>query len=203
MVQTDVGVARIARDMGRLRDSLTQTPPPVANPVVVVISGLPASGKSYFARKLVERVPLLVIESDALRRALFRKPTYSGTENARLFDACHALIEEHLQNGVNLLIDATNLVEDHRERLYRIAEKCGAKVVHVHLTAPPAVVYRRLEKRAKGADPEDHSSAGWLVYQRMRSKAEPIKRSHFVVDTSQDLFPAVANVVREIRRWMR
>ena len=202
MARPDLSISRTVSHVERLRRGLGPAPPAVANPVMVVISGLPGSGKSYFGRRLVEQVPLLVIESDALRKVLFRNPTHSGTESARLFDACHALIDEQLEHRVPLLIDATNLVEDHRERLYQIAEQNKAKVVHVHVTAPSEVVYRRLEEREMGANPEDHSSADWLVYRNMHFKAEPIRRSHFVVDTSQDISPAVANVVREIRRWM-
>ena len=190
--------------MARLRASLPEIPTPVAKPVMVVVSGLPGSGKSYFARRLVAQEPLLVLESDVFRKTLFPSPVYTAAESDRLFRACHSLIDQLLKEGVPVLLDATNLVEAHRERLYHIADRIGAKAgPHTSESAPPEVIQERLKGRVEGVDPEDNSSADWQVYQKMYSTAEPIKRSHFVVDTSRDISPAISKVVREVRRGMR
>ena len=200
--EPDGPVSSAARDIERLRASLSTMPPPVARPVLVVVSGLPGTGKSYFSRRIVSQVPLLVLESDVLRKVLFPAPKYTPFESRRLFRACHSLIDDLLEHKVPLLLDATNLVEDHREGLYRIAEGRGACLILVYLKAPPDVVYERLEGRSKGVDPEDNSSADWQVYRRMRSAVQPIRRDHFAFDTSGDISPAVARVVQEIRRCM-
>ena len=65
-------------------------------PLLVILSGLPGTGKSHFARELTNRVPFLVIESDRLRKVLVRHPQYTAGEHARVFAACHHLIEEYL-----------------------------------------------------------------------------------------------------------
>ena len=184
-----------------LRASLPEGPASVARPVLVVVSGLPGSGKSYFSRRLVERMPLLILESDALRKVLFPTPSYDRAESARLFEACYSLIDELLVRGVPILLDATNLIEGHRERLYNIAHRRDAKLVLVHVKASPEIVYERLKGRSEGVDPQDHSSATWQVYGRLYSTAEPIKRNHFVVDSSRDINPAIEKVAGEVRRW--
>ena len=194
---------RHAEDAQTLRGSLPELPSPVARPVMVVVSGLPGSGKSYFSRRVAGRVPLLVLESDALRRVLFPEPSYTASESGRLFNACHTLINDLLREGVSLLLDATNLVEGHREVLYHIAEQVGAKQILVYLKAPPGVIRERLQGRSEGTDPEDSSTADWEVYRKMSATVEPIRRNHFVVDSSRDITPAIDKVVREIRRWMR
>ena len=194
-------VRRDRNDVDRLRASLADIREPVAKPVMVVVSGLPGSGKSYLARSLVAQVSLLPLERDAFRKVLFPRPTYDGAESARLFRACHSLIEEMLRRGVSILLDATNLIEDHRRCLYHIADLLEVKLILVYLKAPPGVVYKRLERRSLGLDPEDMSSADWQVYMKMSSTVEPIGRSHHVIDTSTDISPGLANVVGEIRRW--
>ena len=65
---------------------------------MVVISGLPGSGKSYFSRKLVAEVPLTVLEGDVLRGVLFPRPSYTSSESARLFEACYTLIRDLLRH---------------------------------------------------------------------------------------------------------
>ena len=186
-----------------LRESLGQLPEPVAHPVLVAVSGLPGTGKSYVSQRLLERVPLALLETDALRKALLPSPTYSAEESARLFRLTHELIEELLDEGIPVLLDATNLVESHRERLYNIADQRGVKLVLILVEAPPEVVQDRLAGRKQGNHPQDQSDADWEVYQRMRPSVEPIRRNHFAVDTTRDVGPVVNNVVREITRGIR
>jgi predicted kinase len=171
--------------------------------VLIVVSGLPGTGKSYFSRRMAERVPLTIVETDAMRKVLFPTPTYSGVESARLFRACHALIEDLLRAGIPVLFDATNLVENNRERLYNIADKTNAKLILVRVEAPLPVVTQRLQRREDGDSLDDNSTADRSVYRRMVSSVEPIRRNHFAVDTSKDIAPVIEKIAREVNRWIR
>lgn len=192
-----------SQDVELLRQSLASIPEPVARPVLVIVSGLPGTGKSYISRCLAERAPLVILETDALRKALCPSPTYSPAESSRLFQACHLLIEELLQKGTSLIFDATNLMERHRERLYNIADRLKAKLVIVRVEAPLAEVQQRLQNRSDDLSTDDTSTASWGVYQRMKPGVERIRRNHFVVDTSKEITPVIDKVVKEINRWAR
>jgi len=181
-----------------LLKGLGELPEPVAEPVLILISGLPGTGKSYFSKRLAERVPFLVLESDALRKTLFSPPSYTPRESARLFRIIHLLLQDLLNEGISVILDATNLSERFREQLYGIADHLNARLILVHVEAPPEVVYQRLENRAM--DSENKSDADWAVYRRMRSSADKIQRKHYVVDTSSDITPALDKIVREVMR---
>jgi len=191
---------QLTADVKKLMDSLGKLPEPTTAPALIVVSGLPGSGKSYFSRRLAERLPLPIIESDAMRQILAPKPSYSPSESERLFRACHMLIGDLLRKGISVIFDATNLIENHREQLYRIAERADAKLVLVRVEAPPEVVQQRLERRRNGDDPNDKSDADWQVYKKMTATAERIRRNHFAVDTSKDIAPAIEKIVREAKR---
>lgn len=188
----------LLEDAQRIEESLRPLPPPRTSAALVVVSGLPGSGKSYFCRRLASRHPLARLDSDALRKTLFGQPTHSPEESSRLFAACHYVLDRLLGAGISALLDATNLREVHRRQLYAIAERHAAKLVVVSLRAPATVVEKRLAARARRADPEDLSDAGPDVYERMRSLDEPIARPHIVVDTSADIEPALRAVLREL-----
>ena len=190
--------ARPVSDVQLLTESLGQLPEPAVKPAFIVVSGLPGTGKSYFCSKLAERLQFIILESDALRKALFSSPGYSAAESGRLFRAIHLLIERLLKKGVSLILDATNLSERYRERLYSIAEHLDVKLILVRVEAPPEVVRERLKARQE--NPENKSDADWAVYQRMKSSVQKIWRNHYAVDTSRDITPVLDKIIREVRR---
>ena len=189
-----------SQDVNVLRQHFAVVPEPVIHPVFVVVSGLPGTGKSFFSRKLAERTPFLIVESDEMRKALFPNPDYSAEESSRLFKALHSLLEELLQKGISIILDATNLVEFQRERLYHIGDKIGVKLILVQVTAPAEVVRERLRQRANRKEISDKSDADWNVYEQMKTRVSSIKRNHFVVDTSQDIEPVIEKILRSIKR---
>jgi len=195
-----VDTSQLVADVQRLSASLGPLPEPVATPCFIVVSGLPGTGKSSFSRQLAARLPLVLVESDALRQTLFSPPSYHPQESARLFQACHRLIDQLLKRGVPLVLDSTNLAERHRERLYNIADRLKVKLILVRTEAPPEVVRQRLQARQDRADPADKSEADWTVYQQMKPSAEKIRRRHYVVDTSRDITPVVEKIIRQLSR---
>ena len=191
---------KVASDAQRLSESLGQLPEPVVKPAFIVVSGLPGTGKSYFCSKLAERLPFIILESDALRKTLFPSPIYSASESSRLFQAIHHLIEGLLKRGIPLILDATNLSERYRERLYNIADRLNAKLILVRVEAPPEVVYQRLKNRAEENNSKGNSDADWAVFQKMKPTVQKISRNHFAVDTSRDITPVLSKIVREVNR---
>jgi len=191
-------VEQLVSDVQRLKESLGQLPEPVAEPVLIVVSGLPDSGKTYFYNRLAERLALVILESDALRKTLFSSPSHSSQESAALFQAVHLLIEGLLKKGISLILDATNLSERYREYLYNIADRLQVKLVLVCVEAPPEVVYSRL--KARSGNPEGKADADWAVYRKMAPSVEQIRRNHYAVDTSRDITPVLDKIVREVDR---
>ena len=192
--------SQVDSDVGRLTESLGQLPEPVVDPTLIVVSGLPGTGKSYFSSQVAERLPFLILESDVLRKSLFSSPSYSRQESSRLFQASHLLIQRLLTKGIPIILDATNLSERHRERLYSIADRLGARLILVRVEAPPEVVQERLIARQEGTNPANKSDADWVVYQRMKPTVQKIHRNHYAVDTSRDIVPVLDKIVREVRR---
>jgi DegV family protein with EDD domain len=189
----------LARDVAVLEGAIGPLPAVVDPPPFIVLSGLPGSGKSHLAREVARRYPVALLESDALRKALVKRPSYSQQENGRLFAACHALIASLLEKRIPVLFDATNLREMHRRPLYDIAERTGARLLVVQVEAGEEVVRSRMEGRSTGNNPFDRSDATQDVYEKMRRDADPIERPHIVVDsTVGDTNDAVSRMLREL-----
>jgi len=167
---------------------------------LIILSGLPGTGKSHFAREIWQRKDIRIVESDVVRKLMVPKPTYSKAENTALFYRCHGYIREYLASGDSVIFDATNLREVYRKPVYEIADDLGAKLIVVQMWAPYEVALTRLLERSTGKGSEsDNSSADGVVYKRMMSSQEAISVPHLTVDSSQDITPMVDYILEEMK----
>jgi len=194
----DIGAAVTAA-----KGVLTIPSPATGQPVLVMLCGLPGTGKSTLARRLADQLPAVSVESDRVRQTLFAPLTYTAEESQRVHEVCHILIGWYLRHYYHVVYDATNLYEHHRQLAYRLAARNGARLAVAEITASDEVIRERLALRGRrGAHlytAEDYSDADWQVYERMRRRAEPIQREHISVDTSDgDVGRAVSCVLEAI-----
>lgn len=171
-----------------------------ARPVLVLVSGLPGTGKSFFSRQLADKLPCTILESDAIRKKLFPHPTYAATESVGVFRFIQQKTEELLGSDKSVIVDATNLTERHRQSFYRAAEKTSAGLIIVQVDAPPEIVKDRLKSRIEHPVANERSDADWAIYQKMKSTVEKIKLPHFVVDSTRDITPVITRIVKEAQR---
>ena len=162
--------------------------------MLVLLSGLPGTGKTTLARRLVERLDAVHIESDAVRRQLFPEPAYTPEEHAAVFARAEALAADGLSDGRVVVVDATNLTRRDRRRFVRLGERAGG-LVRVRVTAPEAVVRERLRRPRVG-----FSQADEAVYELMLPRAEALDGPNVVVDTWFDTGPSVELIARLVER---
>jgi adenylylsulfate kinase len=116
----------------------------------VWVTGLPGSGKSVVAevllRLLSERgISAQLLSSDALRKVLTPKPTYSLEERDIVYATLVYIAELLTQNGVNVIIDATGNLRRYRDN----ARKQIAQFIEAYLECPLEVCMERETKRGK------------------------------------------------------
>ena len=191
---------RLDHYVAKVEEHLANTDETTANPVLVMLTGLPGTGKSNLAGQLAEVLPFAIVESDQVRKILFPQCEYTGEESQWVHRTCHALMDKLLMKGVRVIYDATNLHERHRELVYRLADAREVKLIVVKVVSPEAVASQRLRHRQGDVkDDDDVSDADVKVYRRMSRSVDPIRRNHVVVDTSRDLRPAITKLLRLMR----
>src|SRR5690242_18566141 len=84
--------------------SATPRPAPVRRPMLIVLGGLPGSGKSTVAEALSRRASIAVLRSDTIRKLLFPRPGYTGEESAWVFAVLHGAAERLLTNGTSVIV---------------------------------------------------------------------------------------------------
>ena len=191
--------AQLASDVQRLTESLGKFPELAVEPAFITVRDLPRTGKSYFCNKLAERLPVVISDSDVLRKALFLSPSYSRPKSSRLFVAVRLLIEILLRKGGSLILDATNLSERKREYLNNIADRLGVKLVLIYVEAPHEVVTRVVKARQENSG--NKSDDDLAPCQKMKSSVRKIYHHQYAMDTSQDTIPVVEKIVKEVTHY--
>jgi predicted kinase len=190
----------LATAITRVKEALPPAQETTAYPALILLCGLPGTGKSYLARRLAPLLPAMVVETDFVRKTLFSPPTYSAEESGLVHKIARVLAGDFLREGRHVICDATNLREFHRELLYRQADQNDARLVIVRVVAPEEVARQRLEQRQVARSEGDISDADFSIYKRMCRNQEPILRPHLVVNTAQDFEQGVQKVLRAVRR---
>ena len=116
----------------------------------VWVTGLPGSGKSVVSQalhKLLKRkgIHAQLLPSDALRKVLTPRPTYSLEERGTVYATLVYIAKLLTQNNVNVIIDATGNLRRYRQN----ARKQILNYIEAYLECPLEVCIQRETKRGK------------------------------------------------------
>ena len=188
-------------DVDRVLESLEPLPRARAWPALVMLVGPPGTGKSTLSTRLAERTPLVVLNSDDIRRQLVDEPDYSFNETKRVLRAVRLAIGDLLHRNITVVLDSPNLTEWERSPFYGLADLHKARLIIVEVTAPTAVVLERLG--AQQAEPVSIEAARGRVgmqsvLSQITGRQEPITRDHLTVDTSLSIDQFVEGLVLDL-----
>ena len=138
---------------------------------LVILRGLPASGKSTWARKCVTNHPdTIIVSLDGLRRmtagslAAYHQRRTDRTEQL-IVRAAHAMVCDALRKGMNVIMDAQNATMERVHALVGLAADCNADVQTVVFPASLDTLLERNRTRAEDDwVPEEYLRAQYERY---------------------------------------
>lgn len=146
--------------------------------MIVVIFGLPGSGKSYLAKYLSGLLHADYISSDVVKKELFSYPSYSECEKKQVYDEMLKRIAES-ECRKEVVVDS--ILSDMRIRQEFISKvKNIASVYFIEVTADEVLIKQRLSNSRYNNDAE------FDVYEKIKNTWVPFEEPHLVLHSTND-----------------
>lgn len=103
---------------------------------LIMLSGLPASGKSTKAKEIIEEYGNFVRVNKDLLRTMLHFDRFTGRNAGLVIDAEKALAKYFLENEVNVVVDDTNLGEKYEQFWKQLCKDINAKFEKLFIDTP-------------------------------------------------------------------
>ena len=149
--------------------------------MLLILCGLPGTGKSSLSKKLATKFKATHLNSDVIRKELFKERTYSEEEKEQVYAKLFELAELELIKENNVILDGTFYRDFYRKKIVSLAKKLKILFYFIECTLPSSVVRERIFARKNNA-----SEADFKVYQKLKRDFEPVRQIHLSLDMSQN-----------------
>jgi predicted kinase len=149
--------------------------------VLVVVCGLPATGKSTVASALAEQTKTPYLRVDRIEQAIVAWSSLAHPVGPVGYAVAHQLAAEQLALGLDVVVECVNPVAVTRNGWVETGAAVGAAVVEVELICSDAAEHRR-RVQTRVSDVDGLTKPAWTEV--LRREYEPWSRPHLILDTA-------------------
>jgi predicted kinase len=147
--------------------------------MVIIVMGLPGSGKSYFASRLATDIEADYINSDSLRKMMIPQRTYSPKEKQLVYSKMLALMKLAIKQKKDIVLDGTFYKRSIRNKFTDEAGN-ATHFLFIEVRAAESLIGERLKQTR--AD----SEADYTVYKIVQAQWEPLQEKHLILQSTND-----------------
>ena len=168
--------------------------------MIVIIAGLPGTGKSTLARALAQRLPGEVLDKDSIRASLFQ-PAYVEYSRSQddfcgeiMLQTAAYLLSKHAE--IHVVLDGRTFSRRYqRDRVIEFCSQVGTSWATLECVCSETTALGRI---AEAIAANNHLAANRTpeLYREIREAWEPIDQPKLVVDTDGNTESSVDRAVR-------
>ena len=151
----------------------------VSHHQLILVMGLPGSGKTYFASRLAQKLKCSHYNSDRIRKTYDRDPSYKESDKSKVYDLMFQRVCSELQEGFTVIVDATFSKGEYRSPYLNYCKEQEIPVRIFLLKAKESVIEERV------SNPRPDSDADYQVYKKIKAEFEPCKEPYLSLYTDR------------------
>ncbi len=159
--------------------------------MLLLITGLPGSGKTTIARAFAALTGARHFNSDALRRELGLMGHYHLEDKEKVYASLLQHARESLERGETVVVDSSFFKESIREPFRALAVECGVPLRWVEARASEDTLRERL------SHPRPDSEADFKVYEQIRDQFEPLPDDRLIIQTDTETPASAAEKIQQ------
>lgn len=183
---------------GAGRERHRHAPGGVTSAALVIVAGLPGTGKTTLADAIARRFGFPVLSVDPVEAAIWRAGIPASFETGvAAYEVVAAVAAHQLALGVGCIVDAVSAVEEARETWRRLAAATEAPLRVVEVMCSDVDLHRRrLESRRRNIP--GFYEPTWESVVARRADYRPWPDPRVVVDTARPLTLAIDAAFRHV-----
>jgi predicted kinase len=146
--------------------------------MIIIVFGLPGSGKTYFARALANTLQATYINSDTIRETFPDPNRYSRPDKNIVYDMMLNKMMKAMHEGQTVVLDATFYKNDLRRRFTSYVREQDL-VYFVEIVANELLIKDRLSRR-------QNSHADFNTYKLVKDDWDPVQFPHLTIQSTDD-----------------
>ncbi|MFW9903896.1 MAG: AAA family ATPase [Candidatus Thorarchaeota archaeon] len=175
---------------------------------LIIILGLPGTGKSYLAAQILKSIsnPPIYLSTDKIRRALFDfshhqyvpfgDKLYTQEKRDLVYNALYLVVEILLSQRLSVMVDGTFYAQTKRQPLLKICQRLNQSYFIIKTTSSEDLVKQRIQKRKSQND--NDSDADFNIYLEIKERFDPITAPYLEIDTGNEL----STILKEVTLYI-
>ena len=148
--------------------------------MIIIVLGLPGSGKSYFAQALAKEFNAAYVNTDRVRNEKGARGKYSMEDKMLIYQLMAENARKVVLTGKDVVIDGTFYLAKMIDLFRSLSSTTMTSIIFISVVAEEELIRERL------SEVRNDSEADYDVYRKIKEEAEPLEIAHLTLQSGRD-----------------
>ncbi len=166
-------------------------PAETIKPHLIIMVGIPSSGKSFFAEHFAETFKAPIVSYDIIRKEFFKKPAFSEDEDEMIRKVSNYILSEFLKTKKTVIFEGQTDLRAERFEIAKGARKAGYEPLFIWVQTETMTA----KKRANRSSHEKPAISDDEFDTKLKKFNTPNKTEQFVVISGKHTYASQLKIV--------